>query len=74
MMLYYVVDLDQDWHREWLGTEQETSHWMKQYWPIASGTRQKKMNWCVKWNAIIFIEENEFDNVVRDNSVHFVSV
>ena len=39
-------------------------HYLKQRWNIVNWTRRNRFHWNVKWNELIFIQENAFENVV----------
>ena len=52
------------WFRYWLVAWLATSHYLTHYWNIANRTLGNKLQWNLKWNLHIFIQENQFKNVV----------
>ena len=52
------------WFRWWLVTWAAPSHYLNQCWNIVNWNRRYKLQWNLKWNSYIFIQENAFVNVV----------
>ena len=57
-----VSELDHHWLRQWLGTDQVTSHYLHQCWNIVNWNLRNKFLWKLNLkNSYIFIQENEFE-------------
>ena len=50
--------------RKWLVAWTAPSHFWNQCWDIVNWTLRNKLQWNLKRNAYIFIQENAFENVV----------
>ena len=57
------------WFREWLVAWQVPSHYLNQCWIILNWTHGNKLHWNLNGNLYIFIQENAFENVVREFAV-----
>ena len=44
----------------------EPSHYLNQRWNIVNLNLRNKLQWNLKWNSYIFIQDNAFENVVCD--------
>ena len=52
------------WFRKWLVAWSVPSHYQNQCWNIDNWNLRNKLQWNLKWNSYIFIQENAFENVV----------
>ena len=52
------------WFRKWLGAWSVPSHYLNQCWNIVNWNLRSKLQWNLKQNSYIFIQENAFENVV----------
>ena len=59
-----VSELSQYWFRWWLLAWSAPSHYLNQWWNIVNQTLGKKLQWNLKQNSFVFIQENALENVV----------
>ena len=52
------------WFRKWLVAWSAASHYLNQCWNIVNWAIGNKLQWNLKQNSYIFIQENAFENVV----------
>ena len=57
-----VSRLDHHWFRWWLGAWSVPSHYLNQWWKIINSNLRNKLQWNLKQNSYIFIQENVFEN------------
>ena len=63
-MSYTIRDLDRHWCWQWLLACSVPSHYLIQWWRIASGTHRSNFQWNLDEDVINFIQENVFENVI----------
>ena len=67
-----VNDLGHHWFRKWLVACSASSHYLNQCWLIVNWAPGNIFQWNLNRNSIIFIQENENENVISQNGGHFV--
>ena len=56
------------WFRQWLVAWSAPSHYLNQYWNIVNSNLWNKLQWNLKRNSCIFIQENAFESVVCETA------
>ena len=57
-------NLGHHWFRQWLVTWSALSHYLNHCWNITNSNLRNKLQWNLKRNSCIFLNENAFENVV----------
>ena len=64
-----VRKLGYHWFRQCLVAWSAPSHHLNQFWYIVNWTPRNKLQWNLKRNSYVFIQENRFENVARKATV-----
>ena len=66
---YMRQETNHHWSRWWLVAWSAPCHYLDQCWNIVNSKLRNKMQWNLKLNSYIFIQENAFENAVCEMAI-----